>query len=66
MFDVFNKVVDFFRKSVENGWIKDFLAWHGWGIVIFSIFRLVFLEAKQILNLNYTLFFLLLSGFLQE
>ncbi|MBO8144205.1 MAG: hypothetical protein H0Z16_06460 [Thermodesulfobacterium sp.] len=60
-YKIFNKIVNFFRKSIENGWIKDFLAWHGWGIVIVSIFHLVFLRSKADFELKlYSIFLVII------
>ena len=34
---ILDKLIEFFRKSLEDGWIKDFFSWVFWGIGIATI-----------------------------
>ena len=49
---LFNRFVDFFRESLEDGWIKDFFSWLFWGIGISVILK----TSQQIHTLTFFIF----------
>ena len=49
---LFNMFVDFFRDSLENGWIKDFFSWIFWSIGVSAILK----ASYQINTITFSIF----------
>lgn len=49
---LFNMFVDFFRDSLEDGWIKDFFSWIFWSVGVSVILK----ASQQISTITFSIF----------